>query len=91
MNSVRVPIGYWNAIADPYDLFVPRNITISLHALDWCFDICQKYNISVLLDIHGAPGSQNGQDHSGCQMSAEWTSDKNLDLSLAAVSAVVRR
>lgn len=91
LNSVRLPIGYWNVIEDPYRLFVPVNISISLSALDWCFDICMKYNISVVIDLHGAPGSQNGLDHSGCQMNVEWTEKRNIELSLNAVEAIMLR
>ena len=26
----------------------------------------------MLLDLHGAPGGQNGKEHSGCAGRAEW-------------------
>lgn len=35
--------------------------TYFLRALDWA----KKYNINVIVDLHGAPGSQNGYDNSG--------------------------
>jgi hypothetical protein len=27
--------------------------------------MAKKFNLTVLIDLHGAPGSQNGIDHSG--------------------------
>ena len=37
--------------------------------------MASKYNLSILLDLHGTPGSQNGIDHSGCSLSASWLVD----------------
>ena len=56
-NSVRLPIGYWNIIQDPYGMFAPASVKTSLKYIDWCFDVCQKYGLTVLLDLHGAPGN----------------------------------
>lgn len=94
-NSVRLPIGYWNVIEDPYGRYAPRNLTLSLQYIDWTFDVAQKYGLSVLLDLHGMPGSQNGQDHSGCSYSIvgqpQWTEPRNVDLSLRAIEAMAIR
>ena len=38
-NSVRVPVGYWNIIPDPYQAFAPANLSLSLHYIDWAFDM----------------------------------------------------
>ncbi|ELU42091.1 exo-beta-1,3-glucanase [Rhizoctonia solani AG-1 IA] len=35
-----------------------------MKAIDWA----RKYNLFVIMDIHGAPGSQNGYDNSGQRM-----------------------
>jgi glucan 1,3-beta-glucosidase len=35
-------------------------------------DTCAKYNISVLMDVHTARGSQNGFDNSGMAHRLEW-------------------
>jgi glucan 1,3-beta-glucosidase len=90
-NSVRLPIGYWNLISDPYHLYAPSDVTESLEVIDWCFEMATKYNLLVLLDLHGAPGSQNGIDHSGCAMSPNWTHPLNINLSLEAVGVMARR
>lgn len=94
-NSVRLPVGYWNLIPDPYGRYAPRNLTLSLQYIDWAFDAASRHGLSVLLDLHGMPGSQNGQDHSGCSYSIvgqpQWTEPRNVDLSLRAVEAMAAR
>lgn len=91
-NSVRLPVGYWNLIPDPYALFVPADETTSLRYIDWVFDMCEKYSLTVLLDLHGAPGSQNGVDHSGCQMDPVWLeSAANLDLTISSIEVMMQR
>jgi glucan 1,3-beta-glucosidase len=69
INTVRLPIGYWSLgpdfcqgtdfepVADVYQNSWPRVI----RAISWA----AEYGIGVLVDLHGAPGSQNGQSHSG--------------------------
>ncbi len=91
-NSVRVPVGYWNVIPDPHERFVPGDVRVSLSYLDWVFAMCAKYSLSVLLDLHGAPGSQNGVDHSGCGMAPDWLESKtNTDLTIEAIEAMMQR
>ena len=58
VSIVRIPVGYWILDGDtPY--------VSSIGRLDWAFTMCEKYQLKVVLDIHGLPGSQNGRDHSG--------------------------
>jgi glucan 1,3-beta-glucosidase len=94
-NSVRLPLGYWNVIDDPYHRYAPANVTTSLHYIDWVFEMTEKYNMSVLIDLHGAPGSQNGMDHSGCGYSMlgtpQWTSSYNINLTLQTIDAIAAR
>lgn len=63
--AVRIPIGYWIFDGDaPY--------TAGISYLDWAVDMAEKYELKVLLDLHGAKGSQNGKDHSGRIGASEW-------------------
>jgi aryl-phospho-beta-D-glucosidase BglC (GH1 family) len=57
--------GYWNVIKDPYDLYAPSDLNISHKYVNFALDMAEKYELDILVDLHGAPGSQNGQDHSG--------------------------
>lgn len=91
-NSVRLPVGYWNLIQDPYKLFVPADVTFSLRYIDWVFDMCAKYGLTVLLDLHGLPGSQNGIDHSGCSMEPAWLErSDNIALTLQTIKVMAQR
>ncbi|CAL5386106.1 unnamed protein product [Camellia sinensis] len=77
INAVRIPIGWWIA-CDP----TPPQPYVggSLQALDNAFIWAQKYGINVIIDLHAAPGSQNGNEHSSSRDgSQEWgLSDQNI-------------
>jgi glucan 1,3-beta-glucosidase len=65
VQAVRIPVGYWILEGDkPYVSAIGR--------LDWAFAMAEKYDIEVLICLHGAVGSQNGHDHSGKVGRAEW-------------------
>ena len=68
VQAVRIPVGYWILEGDaPY--------VASIGRLDWAFTMAKKYQLQVLLCMHGAPGSQNGHDHSGRVGKANWHTD----------------
>lgn len=69
INAVRIPIGYWILDGD-------APFKASIGKLDWAVQMGAKYNINVLICLHGAPGSQNGLDHSGRQGKARWYDDE---------------
>ncbi|MFT4165113.1 MAG: cellulase family glycosylhydrolase [Microlunatus sp.] len=58
LDLVRIPVGHW-AVRD-----APPYLS-SVELLDAAMDWAQAYGLKVLLDLHGAAGSQNGRDHSG--------------------------
>ena len=92
-NSIRLPIGYWNIISDPYELFVPARVEDSIYYIDWLFEQCSIYNISILLDLHGLPGSQNGIDHSGCTTTGtNWLENpSNIKLTYHSIETLISR
>lgn len=71
MNCIRLPFNYMNVDPDYHN--VPRiegekyNFTL----LDDFVTKAARLGIYTILDMHGAYGSQNGQDHSGQAMSLE--------------------
>ena len=69
-NAVRIPVGYWVLDGDP-----PFRSAIG--RLDWAVRMAAKYELKVLLCLHGAPGSQNGHDHSGRTGEAGWYKDES--------------
>ncbi|XP_020537974.1 probable glucan 1,3-beta-glucosidase A isoform X2 [Jatropha curcas] len=61
INAVRIPVGWWIAFdPDPPAPFIGG----SLEALDNAFSWAQAYGIKCIIDLHAAPGSQNGMEHS---------------------------
>ena len=58
MTCLRLPFLYWD-IADE-----EGNI-VSFDRLDWFVEHCARRGMYVILDLHGAYGSQNGKHHSG--------------------------
>jgi glucan 1,3-beta-glucosidase len=92
INSVRLPLGYWNVIDDEYNIYVPTDVATSLRYVDKAFDLAMKYNMTVLLDLHGAPGSQNGNDHSGCGNGiVGWNTPRNIDMSVQVMGILAKR
>lgn len=68
IEAVRIPVGYWVFDGDgPFVSCIGR--------LDWAFRMAEKYGLRVLVSMHGAPGSQNGHDHSGRVGEARWHKD----------------
>ncbi|CAK9163294.1 unnamed protein product [Ilex paraguariensis] len=61
INTVRIPVGWWIAFdPNPPAPFIGG----SLEALDNAFSWAQAYSIKCIIDLHAAPGSQNGMEHS---------------------------
>ncbi|KAJ7945441.1 Glucan 1,3-beta-glucosidase [Quillaja saponaria] len=61
INTVRIPVGWWIAFdPDPPPPFIGG----SLEALENAFSWAEAYNIKCIIDLHAAPGSQNGMEHS---------------------------
>ena len=68
LNAVRLPVGYWA-------LEAPKPYVECSRFVDFALDQCQKNGLKLLLDLHGAPGSQNGWDHSGRSGPINWHKD----------------
>ena len=65
MSVIRVPFTYMNLYrydSSKNDWVLRDN---AFRKLDWFVEQCSQRGIYVILDLHGAFGSQNGQDHSG--------------------------
>ncbi|HTY85929.1 MAG TPA: glycoside hydrolase family 5 protein [Candidatus Acidoferrum sp.] len=85
INAVRLPVGYWVAEENPPFL-------TGLETMDWAFRTAHANGLSVLLDLHGLPGSQNGWDHSGRQGVPGWhTSKANIAHSLRIIEDLASR
>ena len=81
ITHVRIPIGHWITcdVADD-EPYVCGEWSYLKRVAEWC----QKYDVLVWLDLHTAPGSQNGFDNSGRTGDALW------DKSMANVNRTLR-
>lgn len=76
-DHVRFPYGYWAVATYEGDPYVPRLAwRYLLRAIEWC----RQNGLRVKLDMHGAPGSQNGWNHSGKQGYIGWLNGTDGDL-----------
>ncbi|KAH8672138.1 putative Exo-beta-1,3-glucanase [Tricladium varicosporioides] len=59
-NMVRIPVGFW-----AYDNSNTPFVTGSAPYVDKAIDWARQTGLKVMIDLHAAPGSQNGWEHSG--------------------------
>jgi glucan 1,3-beta-glucosidase len=85
LNAVRVPVGYWIfGDVQPY--------VGSIEYLDFAMRAAQTYKLDVIIDLHGAPGSQNGWKHSGREGARTWHKDAaNQELTLEIIEKLAKR
>ncbi|OBA20709.1 glycoside hydrolase [Metschnikowia bicuspidata var. bicuspidata NRRL YB-4993] len=87
LNTVRIPIGYWAFVLlqdDPY-------VTGQQKYLDKAIDWARKHNLKIWIDLHGAPGSQNGFDNSGLRDQIEYQTDGNIKATLTALQSIFNK
>ena len=97
INAVRIPIGHWifgpgypyhrsyGASSHPY---VEGGIDI----LDRAFDWAEAFGLHIVLDLHAAPGCQNGFDNGGIQSVCEWhTKEEYINYSLLVLERLAER
>ncbi len=60
INCIRLPMWYMNIVD-----FNGNYLSNAFERIDWFLQKAGERGIYVILDMHGAPGSQNGSDHSG--------------------------
>lgn len=86
LNAVRVPVGYW--LFDDVDGYIGG----AYRYIDKLFLWAEKYDLQVLLCLHGAPGSQNGWDHSGRSGEIGWHHNvENPQRTLSAIERICER
>jgi len=77
LNAVRIPVGHW-ILGPPYPdhaayggnphPFVEGGIEVLDRAMDWA----AQCGLRVMLDLHAAPGCQNGFDNGGIKDVCDW-------------------
>ncbi|KAJ2830104.1 hypothetical protein IWW50_000484, partial [Coemansia erecta] len=85
INTLRIPIGYWALAPNDSDPYVQGQLPFLAQVLGWA----SKYRMRVILDLHGAPGSQNGFDNSGLRGEINWTKrEGDVQRTLDALAAL---
>jgi len=97
INAVRIPFGHWifgppyprhaKYGSEPYP-FVTGGIEILDRAVEWA----RELGLRVVLDLHAAPGCQNGFDNGGIKDVCEWhTREEYLDHSVDVLGRLAAR
>jgi len=85
LNAVRLPVGYWA-------LEAPKPYVESGPFIDFALEQAHKNGLKLLLDLHGAPGSQNGWDHSGRSGAINWPKDpENIKETLRVLESFAQK
>lgn len=56
LNHVRIPIGYWAIDSTHGNFYQGSQLSYLKKAVGWA----RNHGLKVMIDLHGAPGSQNG-------------------------------
>ena len=77
LNTIRLPFYYLNILNEDLSR---KSEAEAFAFLDWFVETAGKHGLYVILDLHGAPGSQNGYEHSGAAERVEnlWDNEKNV-------------
>ncbi|THH06679.1 hypothetical protein EW145_g3919 [Phellinidium pouzarii] len=77
LNHVRLPIGYWAFEVGPGEPYIQGQLPYIKKAITWA----GKYGLKVIIDLSGAPGSQNGFLNSGQTLAVPGWSTNATDVS----------
>lgn len=84
LNFVRIPIGYWAFQKLDTDPYVQGQIAYLEKALGWC----RTHGLLAWVDLHGAPGLQNGFDNSGLRDLYAWQEGNNQQVTLDVMKTI---
>ncbi|KAI8340626.1 glycoside hydrolase superfamily [Chlamydoabsidia padenii] len=85
LNHVRIPVGHW-AVRQDQPFVSHLSFKYLLRGIQWA----RKYGLRVMVELHTAPGSQNGWNHSGRMGSVGFLNGTHGDENAAATLEVVK-
>lgn len=97
INAVRIPLGHWIfGSGYPYHPKYGSNphpfVTGGIDILDQAFDWAEEHGLHIILDLHAAPGCQNGFDNGGIKDVVEWhTKQEYFDHSVNVLGRLAQR
>ncbi len=97
VNAVRIPVGHW-IFGPPYPYhpvygdnphpFVDGGIDVLDRALGWA----EEFGLRVIIDLHAAPGCQNGFDNGGIKDVCQWhTREEYISFSVELLGRIAAR
>ncbi|KAG8533825.1 uncharacterized protein KY384_001566 [Bacidia gigantensis] len=86
-NAVRIPIGYWAFKKFDGDPYVEGAADYLDQAIGWA----RATKLKVVVDLHGAPGSQNGYDNSGHNGTVDWGDGSNIAYTRAVLQLIANK
>ncbi|KAI0082754.1 glycoside hydrolase [Panus rudis PR-1116 ss-1] len=97
INTVRMPIGYWN-LGPEFCKGTPFESVANVYTGSWprvvrAINMANEAGIGVLVDLHGAVGSQNGQAHSGISdgVTGLFDSPANIDKTMKVLTFLTKQ
>ena len=97
INAVRIPVGHWIFGPDypyhsTYGEYTHPFVVGGIDILDRAFDWAEEFGLLVVLDLHAAPGCQNGFDNGGIKDVCEWhTRQEYIEHSLSVLERLAER
>ncbi|KAJ4366474.1 glucan exo-1,3-beta-glucosidase [Neocucurbitaria cava] len=86
-NVVRIPIGFW-----AYDTLGTPYVSGARDYIDAAVDWSRGLGLKIVIDLHGAPGSQNGYDNSGQRMtSPTWQTGNTVQQTLQVLKTISQK
>lgn len=97
VNAVRIPVGHW-IFGPPYPQHEKYGanphpfVTGGIEVLDRAFKWAAEFGLRVIVDLHAAPGCQNGFDNGGIMGVVEWhTKEEYLAHSVDVLGRLAER
>lgn len=92
ITHIRIPVGYWIVDRRPEEPWADGGMPYLLRAIGWA----KKHGLKVVLDLHCAPGSQNGFDNGGVRGDIHWADQApdgtypNMDRTVRVLTKLLR-
>lgn len=77
-NMIRLPVYYRTFLeGDDNNLVMKED---AFEYVDYFLEMCKKYELYCIIDMHGVPGGQNGLEHSGTFENTFFTTEKYVEV-----------
>ena len=73
LNTIRLPMYYRNFMEGPDDALTMRED--AFEKLDYFLELAKKYDLMVIVDMHGVVGGQSGYEHCGTRNMDFWENE----------------